>query len=137
MLNQRERVGAGVDRKHSDAVVAPIRGIKKPAVGMNFQLSRVVGPTKVLRQGRNGLEFFEGTTSAFITEYRHERSHFTKRVGRPAVGVECKVTGARALTDLSEGRIGRREGGVGVVQAVRKNLIQSEVRHEDEAVVGR
>src|SRR6202161_4319319 len=126
MLDQRERVGARVDRKHGDAVVAAIRGIKKPAVGMNFQFSRIVRPTKVLWQRRDGLQVFQGPTVAVISEHRHEGSHFTYSVGKSPVRVKYKVARARALSNLGEGRVVRRERALGRVQAIGKNLIQSE-----------
>src|SRR5437879_3891409 len=104
---------AGIDREDGDAVVAAIRSIKKLAVRMHFQLSRIIRSGKVLRQRRDGLQGLQLAGAPVISECRDEGPHLTERVGELPVGMEGKVARTRALRHWREGRVARREVGFG------------------------
>jgi hypothetical protein len=49
-FDERERALPGINREYCDAVMAAIRNIEEPAIGMDFRLGSIVRSGEILRQ---------------------------------------------------------------------------------------
>src|SRR5437588_11785117 len=65
----------------------------------------------------------------------HERVRRSTEVRVLAFGMESEVARSRAGSDFAERRIVRRERGPGRIEAIGQDLVESQVRHEQEPVV--
>ena len=76
-------------------------------------------------------------SSAVIAKDRNRGLHFVDYVGKLAVGVKGEVPGPCSGIGLGEWRVVKGKRTLGAVKFVHERLVQAEVIHDGEAVVGR
>ena len=120
MASQCQSASAPVDGKERDAVVPPIRRVKKPASGMHENLSGRVISRERVRKGRDGLERFQKPAPGVVGEDRDARSQFIDGIGEFLVRSERDVPRTSARLKFCRRGLVRNQRTVARVKPVNQ-----------------
>src|ERR1700741_1024602 len=103
---------------------------------MHLQCSGTTCATKILRQRRYCLQFFQGARGCIVREHRDRRLDFIDHIKESPAGVKNKLARPSARMERGERWIVRNQLPLRRVKVINKNLVQTEVGNENKAVVG-
>ena len=136
VFDERERPFGRVDAVNGDTVVPPVRAVQELSVRVHADLGARTRSFEVARKRWDRLNLRQSARSRIVGKGGHRGMEFVNHIGVFAVGAKGEVPRPGAGLDLGERRIVGGNRSVFRIELVDHNLVETEIGHEGEAVIG-